>query len=343
MYGNLTKRLSMLLIGLSAFAHAQTGSREPHTFLQKHLAFTAADLAALEQGQVIAKQPKASETRELVTFGAVKVATARDSFVSRFRDIVNFKRSANVQQIGKFQATPAVSDLNGFTLDEDDYRALKQCNVADCDLKLPKHQIERMRREINWNAPDSRAQALALFKQMLVDYVAAYQRGGNAALGEYHDQKQPLRLADEFHGLLQQTPYLVEYVPEFHRYLEQYPNQTLPQVENFIYWSKEKFGLKPVLTLTHVTIYQRPHGLFSALIASKQIYASHYYEASLGLTAFVPSAQSAYLLYLNRSRVDALRGWLGGTKRSLITRELRNGTEKNLQLIKQRLESPASQ
>jgi hypothetical protein len=48
------------------------------------------------------------------------------------------------------------------------------------------------------------------------------------------------------------------------------------------------------------------------MIASKQIYASHYFEASLELTALIENevageSPGLLLLYLNRSRFDTLR------------------------------------
>jgi hypothetical protein len=56
-----------------------------------------------------------------------------------------------------------------------------------------------------------------------------------------------------------------------------------------VYWSKEKFGLQPVVSLTHVAIYKRPlpDGT-NVLIASKGIYATRYFEALLGPTANKP-------------------------------------------------------
>ena len=78
------------------------------------------------------------------------------------------------------------------------------------------------------------------------------------------------------------------------------------------------------------------------MIASKGIYATHYFESSLGLTAFVHSEPSgsprSYLIYINRSRTDALRGFLAGLKRSLITGSLRDGARKNMEMIKEKLE-----
>jgi hypothetical protein len=60
--------------------------------------------------------------------------------------------------------------------------------------------------------------------------------------------------------------------------------------EDFIYWSKQKFGLKPVIAVTHVSIYRKPESR-RPLIASKQVCTSHYFEASLWLTAVVASSQ----------------------------------------------------
>ena len=54
-----------------------------------------------------------------------------------------------------------------------------------------------------------------------------------------------------------------------------------------------------------------PAGLREA-IASKQIYGTHYFDASLGLTVLVRdrsvSSPAMYLVYLNRSRVDIFDG-----------------------------------
>ena len=79
------------------------------------------------------------------------------------------------------------------------------------------------------------------------------------------------------------------------------------------------------------------------LIASKGIYANHYFEGSLGLTGFIhgKSSQSnrTYLIYVNRSKTDALRGIFAGFKRSLINSSLREGVKKNMELVKEKLEA----
>src|SRR5439155_26994750 len=105
--------------------------------------------------------------------------------------------------------------------------------------------------------------------------------------------------------------------------------------------------LKPVISATHVAVYRSSRAPDSdVVIASKGIYANHYFDASLGLTAFIHRTVSnqpqTYLIYINRSKADALRGVFAGFKRSLISGSLRDGAKKNMEMIKQKLESEYS-
>ena len=330
---------SLLLAG-SLFSQVPA---EPHTFLRRQLGVTTYELAALDKGQILAKLPKTGETREVAAFAIMRLDISSEFFVERVRDIVAFKKSDNVLQIGKFSNPPRLEDLAGLTLDPSEIESIRRCRVGNCDLKMSAPMIERFRKEINWSANYS-GKVTELFRQILLDRAENYLRAGNSSLGEYNDRAYRLRLADEFHTLLQPAPYMYEYVPEFQKYLEEFPNSRPADVEDFVYWSTEKFGLKPVVSLTHVAIYkiQKAHGA-DIIIASKGIYATHYFEASLGLTGFFQTplasgVQRSYLIYINRSRTDALRGLFGGLKRSLISGSLRDGAKKNMEMIKTKLE-----
>jgi len=337
-------QLTLLMSSLTALLFAQLPQPEPQTFLRKQLGFTTQDLGKLENGQILVTLPKTPETREVAAFAIMRLDVPADFFLDKVRDIVTFKNSDNVLQIGKFSNPPRLADLAGLTLDSVDIEALRRCRVTNCDVKMSAGLIERFRKEVNWSAPGHRDHISLLAREMLLEYVQAYLHAGNAGLGEYNDKSYPVRLADEFRSLLQPAPYMYEYLPELQNYLQNFPNDRPAEVEDFIYWSKEKFGLKPVVSMTHITIYKRrrPNGT-DVLIASKGIYASHYFEASLGLTEFIQSQSSephrSYLIYINRSRADALRGLFAGFKRSLISGGLRDGAKKNMELIKQKLEN----
>ena len=143
--------------------------------------------------------------------------------------------------------------------------------------------------------------------------------------------------------LIRRSEYIFEHFPEFHEYLEAYPHRTMPGVQSFLYWSKEKFGFKPVISITHVAIYV-PAGpsRTAALMASRQIYASHYFDASLSLTALVPApgtSPAAYLIYLNRTRAPIPGGVFANFARPIIRTRTRGGLERQLQMTKDRLEA----
>ena len=68
----------------------------------------------------------------------------------------------------------------------------------------------------------------------------------------YHDKETPQSAAAEFAKLLQGAPRLIQDDP-FQRYLLEFPRETLPNVENFVYWSKEKIR-KPVVSVVHACL-----------------------------------------------------------------------------------------
>jgi hypothetical protein len=316
-----------------------------HTFLRDKLAFSASDLARLDAGQIIVKLPKTSETREVAAFAITRLDVPGDFFIDRVRDIVEFKTGENVLQIGKSSDPPRIEDLAGLTLDQSDIEALRRCRVKSCGLKMSATFIKRLQ-AIDWSRPDHGKQVTVFVRAMLLEHVQTYLKSGNIGLGTYEDKSHPLGIASEVSALLKPASYMYGYLPEFQRYLEGYPLSrpgSSARYEDFLYWSKDDFGLKPVISVTHVIIY-RPSadGGSDAIIASKGIYASHYFEASLGLTAFIRSHTSepsrSYLIYVNRSRTDALRGLFAGFKRTLIGGRLRAGAEKNMEMIKQKLE-----
>ena len=108
---------------------AQTLQPEPYTFLRKQLAFSPAELITLENGKIIVKLPKTAETREVAAFAIMRLDVHADFFVERVRDIVNFKKSENVLQIGKFSNPPRLEDLAELTLDQVDIDAIEDCRV----------------------------------------------------------------------------------------------------------------------------------------------------------------------------------------------------------------------
>jgi hypothetical protein len=326
-------------------ARAQNRAEEPTAFLRQYIHVADDQLAALDHGQAVARILELTHPTEIPAFGAILVKVPGDFLVEKYRDIATFKKSKEVLQIGKFHLPPQLEDLDALTLDQSDLDGLKRCIVGDCALKLPAEAIERFRKNVNWSSPAYASQAATLYKRVLFEQARSYISNGNAALPVYYDKKAPVRLADEFLSILQASPYLVKYAPALDDYLRNYPQAHPARSEEMLYWSKEKFGYKAVVSITHVTIYRpvRPEADWT-LIASKQIYANHYFQGSLGLAMLVenkgPSSNAdGCLMYLNRSRADLPQGLFSGLIRYFVRRRVLDGTDKYLRLIRERLES----
>ena len=131
--------------------------------------------------------------------------------------------------------------------------------------------------------------------------------------------------------MLDNSPYLYEYLPELENYLQNYPDARLEGARDFLYWSMNEFGLKPLFRINHVVIYPLAEGHNAEVaIASKMLYARHYFHTALELRVLVrdsdnPTNAGFYLISVNRSRSDGLTGFFGSIVRSQAVKRARDG------------------
>jgi hypothetical protein len=319
--------LSVLgLLGLSAVPGAST--LDPaRAFLTAAFDLSPAEIGLIDDGQIVARTLKVKNRRELATLGIVRIQTTPAVYVERLRDIANFKRTDGILQIGTFSGPPQQGDVASLTVDDGELKLLRECRVKDCSVRLSADSIERIRREIDWGAADAERRASSLVRELLVDYVTRYRERGAAAM-EYADTPSPLNVGHEFASLVDADTVTWKYVPRLRRHLLEYPAATDEAMSDFIYWSKERVHSRPVISITHVAIAAVDDGPVNYAIASKQIYAMHYFDASLGLTLLVrdpsPPFPATYVVYLNRSRIDLFDGLLGGVTRLVVAGRARS-------------------
>jgi len=328
--------VSALVCLAATGALAQSSTSELQRILNEKAAFETADFTAVEQGQTIVKLTPITDKREVAVCGLVSLRTSAEKFLWSYLDSMMRRNNQTVLEAGRFGTAPSVADLQQLTIDPRDIDDLKECVIGDCQIKLSAKMIERFRREVDWQASDYQTQATQLLKTMLVEYVRDYQARGPAALIEYSDKRDVVRLADEQQALGSAPGYL--------NGLLDGQQSGMQLVQDAIIWSKVKFGLKPVLVVNHVKAFkfERAHGP-QALIVSNQIYANHYFTSSLALAAFVsvPGA-TPYMVYENRSRTDALFGPFSKIKRGVIESKSVAGLKSVLEHSKARLEGSAS-
>lgn len=311
-----------LLVCLGAgSALAQTSMAEFQQALRDKAAFDERDLAALQLNQPVVRLVPATDKREVAVTGLVNTNASADEFLRSYRDSMLRKSNSAILEIGSFGRQPALADLDGLTLEPGDIDDLKDCVVGDCQIKLSAPMIERFRKEIDWTAPDYQVRVTNLFKEMLVSYIKNYRARGEAGLIEYSDKPASINLAAEHRALTNATGYINSFLAD--------TKSGLQLLEETLVWSKIKFGLKPVISVNHISIYRRNSDAGpQVLVASKQIYANHYFNAFLALTAFVNvpgETHASYLVYENRSRADGLEGPFGKLKRGVVEKKVLEG------------------
>ena len=323
-------------------ANGQSRSWTLQNSLHESARFGEADISALQSGEPIAARLPPRHKQEVAVYGIVRVQAPPDVFLKSFVDTLATRSNPAILEIGEFGRVPALTDLETLTLERRDLEDLKRCVVGNCELKLSASMIEQFRKTVDWESPDYAAQATHLYKLMLLEYVRDYLKRGDQALIEYTDKSRSARLLDGQRTLLASLSTVIN---PFSQNGDSFLTQGLVPIENRIVWSKIKFGLKPVLAINHTLIFKTQQEVGpQILVLSKQIYANHYFDASIALTGLIRNSGTNpehYLFYENHSLADGLQGMFGGIKRGLIEREAVSGLKALMRGTKLRLDARA--
>jgi hypothetical protein len=174
---------------------------------------------------------------------------------------------------------------------------------------------------------------------LALEYVNGYREGGNANLGVHRDKDRPTFVANEFRSLIERLPRLGAMLPDLTRFLLDYPKATLANSTDFLYWQETQFGLRPTIRISHLVIQERPD---QTVVASKMLYASHYFWTALELRVLLPDparGSGFWLVTVSRSRSDGLSGFTGALIRGRVRSEVEDGMRTALAATKTKLES----
>jgi hypothetical protein len=318
---------------------------EPDKFFRDFVGLNEEQIRAIHDGKAVAKILESRIPDEVFVFGSVYIASTPERYLKFASDIGALRKLPSYLAIREFSNPPTLSDLDGFVLDEEDFKELKDCKPGHCEVQLPTAAIEEFQHSVNWSAPDARDQANHLAQKMALEALLQYQQGGNAALGTYRDKNHPAAVGEIFASLLSRSKGLPVYLPDLHRYLLDYPNVKLDNVETKFRWEKVNFGLKPTIRIVQTIVYHGTAANEPAFaVAEKQLYASHYFETALDLSVCArdtqhPNQKGFYLITLKGSQQAGLTGLKGGIVRKVAVDKTRSSLERALVSIKQKLES----
>jgi hypothetical protein len=318
--------------------------REIATALQEKARFAAADLDQLAAGQVIVRTEVSRENFEAAVAAAVGVRTAKDRALAYFRQVLSFEDGEVTLRFGLFSTPPTLADVSRLTLDSAALDDLRSCRPRDCGVRVGAQGAAEFARAIDWRAPDAAERATERARQALVAYAGAYLSRGDAALITYDDRSEPVSLQGSWRSVVERSPALAAYAPALERHLIEFPGAALPGATDEVYWDQQHLtGLKTITGVTHLVTWRDPEHPNRAVVAQKQIYASHYFYGSLALTSFIedrsdPQRPVTWMIYFNRSRGDLLKGGFGGLRQRAAESMVKESAQSLLSAMKRELE-----
>jgi hypothetical protein len=344
---SLASRVSIALLFAAPVA-AQQRPRALDAFLTQTVGLDQSQLIALSRGEVVAKVLPTADGGDVSVLGVVHVSAPRAAFAQRQRDFHNALRAPTRSSAAVFSSPAKPADVAAIEVSSRDVDELRNCRPNDCNIKLPATDMDRLHATIDWTAPDARARVTAYVRQRLLEYVAGYRERGNAAMVVYDDQGG-VRSSDALARMLADSTYVFSRVPSLGTHLLRYPADTLPDAAEVIFWSLDNLPhVRQVLRVTHEMVYSPPELPGTTVIAAKQIYADHYFEAGLELLTAIddsaaangPSSLGFTLLAVRHYRFDHLPS--GGllNLRGRVIGGLRDNVRADLVRLKRESESP---
>jgi hypothetical protein len=299
---------------------------------------SATDRRRLHSGVAITKLLDGDPTKFVAVFGAIWIDATPRRYLQAAQDIEAFERGGSFRVTKRISAQPRLEDFAALRLGAEDVESLADCRPGECGLKLGASAIQAIQARVNFRAADAHRQAESAFRDQMLDLVRRYRAVGDAALPIYNDRPHPTNVVDEFRQMLMALPAVTAYQPHLRGFLLDYPRPLPSDERGFLYWQEVMFGLKPTLRISHLVVDDSRD---ETIVASKMLYASHYFLAALEVRVLAPDPARGpgfWFITISSTRVDGLSGFTGFFVRRRVRSETERGVQRMLTATKKKLE-----
>src|SRR5450631_2937419 len=152
---------------------------EPYRFFRDYVGLNAEQIQSIGNGKALAKVLDTGSADQILVFGAVHIDATPERYLKFASDVDALRKLPSYLAIRKFSNPPLLSDLDGFTLEEEDVKQLKDCRPGHCEIQLPAESMEEFQKSVNWSAANVDVQVDRLARQMALEALLQYQEGGN--------------------------------------------------------------------------------------------------------------------------------------------------------------------
>jgi hypothetical protein len=167
---------ALLLSVVQPVSNAQDG--EPFKFFRNYVGLHEDQITAIRNGKAVAKIVESSTPDEVFVFGSIYVQSTPEKYLKLASDPEELRKLPNYLALRKFSDPPQLSDFEGFTLEADDIKQLKNCEPGRCDVQLPSEAMDAFKQSVNWSAPDTPNQVNRLGQKMALEALERYIQGG---------------------------------------------------------------------------------------------------------------------------------------------------------------------
>ena len=342
------RRIRHALLGaLIALAASSAGAQQTSeaarlpglSFLEALGAPHAKDLAAVERGEVVVWPVAGADRDEVALVGLMRVAVPRDFYFARTANVTAFLSRPGREAFGVLGSPPTLADFASMKLDPSDAAGIRKCRVSHCSIKLSEQQMTLMADALAPHHDDRSSPADSLMREWLFALVTDYRARGDAALPVYDDTRPAEQSASGFRQLLAADAPMFRDAPTFASYLAESPAHPPVGATSTIFWAVDRRpGLKPILSLSRLSTFRGAGPGAPMFVATKQLYASHYFDAWLDVEALVagPAPEpSTYVAFVRRVRFDKLPSRGLFDVRGRVVRQLRDALHEELTSTRQ--------
>ena len=274
-----------LVFGTAPGMGAQAPPPRLRDFLARDAGLSAAQLDAVERGAVVVKTLPTADERDVAVIGLVRLDRSRPFVIDALRSRVAGHA---------FGAPAALDDVADVHLTPDDLKELSHCQPNACNFKLPASGMAALSSIVTSNVADAAQRAEDYLRHRMVEYVAAYRQRGNAAMIVYDDLGS-VQSSSAFDAMLRDSSHIFRVAPALAEFLLEFPRASLPGATNVMRWSVDALPhVRPVLRIVHEVTYTPAEVPGATVIAAKQLYAAHYFEAGLEVLTAIDDSLSGF-------------------------------------------------
>ena len=333
-------RLTTVLAAVAvASALAPQAPRELTRTLTSRFGLTETQRTVLDAGLDSAVAlPSAGDG--VAAMGGIWIDAPAATYLEWAENFADVDRGSAVQAVRKLSAPPRLSDFDSMMLSKEELRELSRCRARDCTLQLDAASISRIA-AIDWRRRDADAQATAVVREMMFAIATRYAEMGDAGLPDYHDSRHATDVAGICASILDEEAAAGLAPPALVAHLRGQPGEKLPGSTSYLYWTTNSFGLKPTTRLNHTVVYRGGTAGTAGIVATKMLYASHYFHGGLEMRYVMAdaSAPNRFLLMdVTRTRSDGLTGMTGAILGDTIRRRGLQALRRYLRFTKDTVE-----